>query len=1445
MTAPRRVALSFAAPAAHPSAKTADSAGRRRSLLLAPLALAALLCFAAPSQAAPITIAGSGSAAGQVSLPTGAAVDVQNGDLFVADRNNFRIDRFDAGGFELAWGWGVADHKSQELQVCGPKSGRKSPRCFNAAREGIFTATGPGAVSPESVVVDNAVGSASRHDVYVADRVNRRVSKFSPDGEFIFMLGKGVDQGGGTPSTPGNICTAQYLENGDTCGRGEGGSGTGEYFAAPTSVAVDSEGHLWVGDTGRVLEFDSAGALIEEVPLPAGARSSALAIDPAGGFYVLGAQGRGEVQNVSIAKSGTTFTLSFEGHSTEPIPGDEEGGKATAVGAEAIQAALEALPAIGESNVRVAPASSSGYQVGFIRDLNGRDVPQMSASGGNPPVAVSTEVQGSPGSVVRLDATGTPVETLDDEPGELPEALTVDSAGNVYVGDAAVPYRFKAYDSSGDQFLQFGEGQVITDEFDHGPVGNALALDETHGYLYVANGQGAELSALQRFSLPESGPLIEALRAEDVEPTSATLAASLNPEGEATTYRFQYVSQRGYEEQGDSFEGPHTVSLPEEPLSSSGYEEEEVEAQIEALIPETTYRIRLQAENGAGEVEAQATFATRPAVQIGAQWASDVAARSATLHAQVDPLGGTEGKWWIEYGTTPAYGSATAHLELPASFGELSLKSAFSGLEPATTYHYRFAASDEREGAEYTVRGPDRSFTTQLAGLGFTLADDRAWELVSPPDKHGATIAVGAQGEGHMQAAANGNAVAYLSSGSIEAGPAGNRTPERSTVLSRRGAGGWSSADLTPPNDYILPITVGSGFEYKIFSPDLESALLEPRTATPLSPEASERTPYLRENSEPPGYRPLVTAAEVPPGTKFGAPPGEEDLSSNKSAVHVEGATPELSHVVLASAVPLAAGDAEGSVYEWSAAAPPAERLTPLSVLPEGEHAVSGELGSRRASVRGAISADGSRFFWSSLSSGGEPVGLYLRDAALGQTVRLDAEQPGSFGTGEARPIFQGADEAGAVALFTDTQNLTEDASESGADLYRWRAEGVEGCEEAGGCLADLSASGDPTEAAEVLGRLPGVSGDGSRAYLIARGVLASNSVENGAGPETAQAGKPNLYLWQRGEGMRFIATLSEGDEHDWGVGLEPAAHQSAAASPSGRYLAFMSERSLTGYDNRDAKSGEADQEVFRYDAEADGGAGGLICASCNPSGARPSGVHGYLVPGTAPFYDPQEIWLGQPLAALLPDATKLGIGTPSLYRPRAVHDDGRLFFNAFDSLVSADSNANWDVYEYEPGGEGTCTASSGDAATARSAGGCVSLISSGSGAGESAFLDASEGGGDVFFFSSARLSVLDEDEAPDVYDARVEGTPATLSPVAECQGEACQPPALPPASKTPASAAFRGPGNPRGASHRRCPKGKHKVKRRGKTRCVKKRRAHRKRHRAHRHRRHHGRAHR
>jgi hypothetical protein len=785
-------------------------------------------------------------------------------------------------------------------------------------------------------------------------------------------------------------------------------------------------------------------------------------------------------------------------------------------------------------------------------------------------------------------------------------------------------------------------------------------------------------------------------------------------------------------------------------------------------------------------------------------------ADSATLRAVINP-NTAEATYRFEYGTEDCSLSICASVplgggEIAAGHEPVTVTQAIAGLQPGTTYHYRVLAESSFGPSE----GPDQTFTTQTPGLGFQLADSRVWEMVSPSDKHGGQLE--GSSHGHVQASADGNGVVYTSRGSIEAEPDGSRLLESTTVLARRGSGGWQSKDVSPPNSRVMPLAVGHLTEYKLFTADLSRALLDPRDGTNLSPQASERAPHLRVNTEPPLYTPLVSGKEgfanVPPGTVFG---GGDHVRGD---VRIAGATPDFSHVALLSEVPLVEGAPRPGLYLWSAG-----QLQPLNVLPTdegGEIVAANWIGSGPGSVQNAVSADGSRVFWSRGAygrSGNSVEALYLRDTVAQETARLDVVQPGASGADSisfAGPVFQGASADGTVVFFTDSRQLTEDASPAGEDLYRCE---IPAGPAPSGCatLTDISAPlASPGESAEVQGLAAGVSEDGTRIYFVAKGVLDDEPNQRG---QRAEAKQFNLYRWQQGGGVRFVATLDPTDAAVWGGSFGQRLNSNTATSPDGRYLSFMSQRSLTGYVNLDVTSGEPVQEVFRYDAAQDR----LDCVSCNPSGGAPEGQAGVI---TGRLVD-RNLWLHRWVAATLPQPPIVETAGVSLYQPRAVLDNGRIFFNAIDSLVPADSNGQWDVYQWEPTGVGDCTASSAGASISPSAGGCVSLLSSGSAEREAGFLDASQSGDDVFFLTSARLSVTDEDEELDVYDARVNGVAATLSPRSECQGEACQSPPPPPLDPTPASSAFEGQGNVRAQGAKRCAKGKRKVRRGGKVRCL------------------------
>jgi hypothetical protein len=799
---------------------------------------------------------------------------------------------------------------------------------------------------------------------------------------------------------------------------------------------------------------------------------------------------------------------------------------------------------------------------------------------------------------------------------------------------------------------------------------------------------------------------------------------------------------------------------------------------------------------------------------------TNITSTTAELRARINP-NTLDTTYWFEYGTTDCTEVPDPCTKVPAtptSIGSghvpVLVTAQLSGLAPGTHYFVQVVAENGFEPAEEPVIGY-RSFTTQAANFESKLGDGRVWELVTPSRKFGGVMTNGVL----VQANPDGSGIAFQTRGSIVEDPEGNRALETAAALARRSAsGGWSTSDLVPPHTEAGGL--GFGPEFKMFSTDLGRALLEPRDDTPLSPEASERGPYLRTNSEPPVYRPLVTTKEpfanVPPGTVFGG-----EATGERNPVAISGADPSLTHVVISSKAALVPGAAERSLYLWSDG-----QIEPVSKLPAGEGGgiVSGQLGSAALSVRNAVSDDGSRVFWSSgsyLIPSLEWPALYLRDTVADETFRLDKPKAGATKEGAKAPAFMAASADGSVVFFTDSQQLVKGASPKGRDLYRCTIGKIG---EALGCatLEDLSAplvgSGESGEAEELA---LGVAEDGGSVYFIARAVLDAKANEAG---EEAVPGAPNLYLWEEGLGVRFIAALSEKDAADWGSGppnpVGQAARGAANNSPDGRYLSFMSQENLAGAETNDPNSGQPVEQAFLYDAEEEE----LICVSCNPSGATDPGhlIVKNTSEGGVIFPDRQQLWSGRLVGATLPETTE---GEPNigyaLYWPRGVLDNGRAYFNSTSPLVNGDSNGTWDVYQYEPFGVGSCEPFSESKMVATTETGCVSLISAGTDSLPSVFLDAGESGDDVFLATFARLSALDTDTDVDVYDARVGGVEAVVGQPTECSGEACQQRGAPPGETVPNSATFNGAGNVKQKPHKHCPKGKKKVQRKGKVKCV------------------------
>lgn len=182
-----------------------------------------------------------GQGEGQLSSPDQIALDAQ-GAVYVADGGNNRIEKFSAQGQYVA-SIGKGAFTAADDQLSDPKGVTIAPdgtlwavdelyrRVQHYATDGRYLGgfgregDGPGEFSAPGSIT--ATGDA----LYVTDRGNSRVQRFTLDGTF-------VKQVGGTP-----------------------GSGDGQ-FSHPQFVAADCAGSLYVSDTDnvRVQRFGTPGA---------------------------------------------------------------------------------------------------------------------------------------------------------------------------------------------------------------------------------------------------------------------------------------------------------------------------------------------------------------------------------------------------------------------------------------------------------------------------------------------------------------------------------------------------------------------------------------------------------------------------------------------------------------------------------------------------------------------------------------------------------------------------------------------------------------------------------------------------------------------------------------------------------------------------------------------------------------------------------------------------------------------------------------------------------------------------------------------------------------------------------------------------------------------------------------------------------------------------------
>jgi hypothetical protein len=227
---------------------------------------------------------------------------------------------------------------------------------------------------------------------------------------------------------------------------------------------------------------------------------------------------------------------------------------------------------------------------------------------------------------------------------------------------------------------------------------SGLTPGTTYHYRFVATNATGTSSGADGVFTTSGSPVPAAVTgsASNLSATSATLDGTLNPNGRATTWYFEYGTSTSY--------GTKTPTQN----AGSGTSPVNVSAPVSGLRTGVVYHFRLVATNSAGAGRGgDRTFALAAAPSVTTGSASSVSATTANLNGTVDP-NGQDTSWHFEFGTSTSYGTATAAKGAGTGTSATNVSAAVAGLTPGTTYHYRLVATN----ASGTTVGADRTFTT-------------------------------------------------------------------------------------------------------------------------------------------------------------------------------------------------------------------------------------------------------------------------------------------------------------------------------------------------------------------------------------------------------------------------------------------------------------------------------------------------------------------------------------------------------------------------------------------------------------------------------------------------------------------------------------------------------------------------------------------------------------
>ena len=201
-----------------------------------------------------LTVIGApGSGEGEFNEPAGITIDA-DGNLYVVDRLNHRVQKFDADGQFVAM---VGEEGSDFGQFHDPTTD-----------DPAFSTDGPW-----------GVGTDADGNVYIADTWSHRVQIFSSDLEFLRVLGEDLfgprditfdGDGDLLLVDTGNHRLREYAADGGLkTSFGSKGGDEGQ-FNEPSSITVSPSGDIYVADfwNQRIQHFDADFRYVDEIDVP-------------------------------------------------------------------------------------------------------------------------------------------------------------------------------------------------------------------------------------------------------------------------------------------------------------------------------------------------------------------------------------------------------------------------------------------------------------------------------------------------------------------------------------------------------------------------------------------------------------------------------------------------------------------------------------------------------------------------------------------------------------------------------------------------------------------------------------------------------------------------------------------------------------------------------------------------------------------------------------------------------------------------------------------------------------------------------------------------------------------------------------------------------------------------------------------------------------------------